>query len=195
MAHKLANMVKQTGTSAGATALTLTGAPVSPYRAFSAVLSDGDTTEAMVIDRGGGQWQAAIYSYAADVLTFVELIDSPTGAPIDFPAGLKDVFIAPLALAASNDGIGWTEFGIVAAGNSQGTAATLAADKLCHVIDGTTTLGGAVVLPSATGAAGDRPHTIININPTEFDVGVYPSSGESIYPLADNISALINAGG
>lgn len=100
MAHILADLIKQTSLSAGATSLTLTaGSSVLPNRAFSAVLSNGDTTEAMVVDRGTGVWQAAVYTFAADVLTLVadHFIASSTGSVVTFAAGLKDVYIAPLA--------------------------------------------------------------------------------------------------
>lgn len=97
MAHILANMVKQTSLSTGATTLALSGSALPPYQDFSDVLSDGDTTEVMVVARGNGRWQAAVYSYAADVLTFVRLLSSSTGSVVSFASGLKDVEIAPLA--------------------------------------------------------------------------------------------------
>lgn len=99
MAHKLANMVRQTSTSTGATSLALTGAALSPYRNFEDALSEGDTTDVMVVSRGSGAWQAAVYRYAGGVLTLVadHWLASSTGSPINFSAGMKDVYIAPLA--------------------------------------------------------------------------------------------------
>jgi hypothetical protein len=97
MAHILANLVKQTSLSGGLTTITLTGQAVSPNRNFSVVLSNGDTTEAMVVDQSTGAWQNAVYSYADNVLTFVSLRSSSTGAQVDFPTGYKTVYIAPVA--------------------------------------------------------------------------------------------------
>lgn len=100
MAHKLANLIKQTSLSGGASTITLTpGSQVSPNRAFSAVLSNGDTTEVMVVDRVTGDWQAAVYTFSADVLTLVSdhFIASSTGSAVTFATGMKDVYITPLA--------------------------------------------------------------------------------------------------
>lgn len=96
MAHVLANLVKETSVSGGPDEIELTGSPLKPYRGFAAVLSAGDTTEVMVVDRGTGKWQAAVYSYAAGVLTVdpSHFFASSTGTLIDFPAGLKDVSIS-----------------------------------------------------------------------------------------------------
>lgn len=104
MAHVLANLVKQTSVSGGASTIALTGAALRPYRAFSSVLSNGDTTEVMVVDRATGAWQAAVYTYANGVLTLVSdrFFDSSTGSVITFATGLKDVYIPPLAERSNN---------------------------------------------------------------------------------------------
>lgn len=98
MAHKLGDMIKQTSASTGATTLTLLAAAV-PFRAFSTLLSDGDTTEAVVVNRTTGEWQAAVYSYAAGILTFdaAHFFASSAGSAINFASGIKDVFIGPIA--------------------------------------------------------------------------------------------------
>lgn len=99
MAHKIGNLIKQTSASTGSTTIALTGSPSYPYRAFSSLLSNGDTTEAVVVNRDNGQWQAAVYSFNADVLTLDpdHFFASSTGSPIDFAGGLKDVYIGPIA--------------------------------------------------------------------------------------------------
>jgi hypothetical protein len=91
-------MVRQTSLSGGGTTIALAGAPVRPYRAFSSIMSTGDTAHVMVVDRKSGEWQAATYSYDADsdALTFVTLLESSTQAQIDFLPGPKDVSISPL---------------------------------------------------------------------------------------------------
>lgn len=98
MAHVIQNLVEQGSTSTGSTTVALTIAAVAPYRDFSDVMEEGDTTEAMVVNRDvPTEWQAAVYSFAAGVLTFVRLLDSPAGSQVNFSAGLKRVYIAPLA--------------------------------------------------------------------------------------------------
>ena len=98
MAHVIRNLVEQGSVSTGATGLDLTIAAVPPYRPFSGVLSDGDTTEAMVVNLAlPTEWQAAVYRYATGRLTFVRLIDSSTGVQISFSAGTKRVYMTPVA--------------------------------------------------------------------------------------------------
>lgn len=97
MAHKLYNFVKQGSISTGATTIALTVDAERPYRNFSEVLATDDTTEVTIVNRDvPSEWQAAIYSFNADVLTFVRLSDSSTGSAVTFTAGLKDVYISPL---------------------------------------------------------------------------------------------------
>ncbi len=98
MTHIIENLVEQTSTSTGGTTLALSGAARAPHRGFADVMSDGDTTEVMVINNDRRtEWQSAVYRYATGVLTFVRLIDSPTGAQITFGTGLKRISMAPLA--------------------------------------------------------------------------------------------------
>lgn len=100
MAHKLGNMVRQTGVSTSPTTVVLTGAPTAPFRSFASLLANGDTTEAMVVDPVTGDWQNAKYSFSGGVLTFVELLSSPTGSPVAFANGAKIVYISPVAETA-----------------------------------------------------------------------------------------------
>lgn len=98
MSHVIENLVEQGSTSTGPTSIALSIPARAPYRGFSDFMSDGDTTEVMVINRDvPNEWQAAVYTYAAGTLTFVRLLDSPTKSPISFGAGIKRVFVAPLS--------------------------------------------------------------------------------------------------
>jgi hypothetical protein len=98
MSHKLFDFVKQGSISTGATTIALTVDAERTYRNFSEVMEDGDTTEVTIVNRDvPSEWQAAIYRYEADVLTFVRLSGSSTASAVTFSAGLKDVYIAPLA--------------------------------------------------------------------------------------------------
>jgi hypothetical protein len=94
MAHRLPSMVRQTSTSTGLTTLVLNGAARKPYRSFASSLSNGDTTDVMVVDRATGVSQAAKYSYSGGTLTFVEFISSSTGEQVNFGAGTKDVYVS-----------------------------------------------------------------------------------------------------
>ena len=98
MAHVIENLVEQGSTSTGLTSVALTIDARTPFRGFSAVMSNGDTTEAMVVNYDvPTEWQAAVYSFSAGVLTFVRFIDSSTGSQVNFSAGVKRVYMAPLA--------------------------------------------------------------------------------------------------
>ena len=98
MAHVIENLVEQGSTSTGTTTIALSIDARAPFRDFADVMSDGDTTEAMVVNYDKpAEWQAAVYRYAGGVLTFVRLIDSLTGSQVNFSAGVKRVYMAPLA--------------------------------------------------------------------------------------------------
>lgn len=98
MAHVIENLVEQGSTSTGATTLVPTIDARLPCRGFAAVMADGDTTALMVVNHDKpAQWQAGIYRYSAGTLTLFRLIGSATGEPIDFAAGVKKLYIAPLA--------------------------------------------------------------------------------------------------
>lgn len=98
MTHVIENLVEQGSTSTGTTTIALSIDARAPFRAFADVMSDGDTTEAMVVNYDKpAEWQAAVYRYAVGGLTFVRLIDSSTGSQVNFSAGVKRVYMAPLA--------------------------------------------------------------------------------------------------
>jgi hypothetical protein len=96
MTHKSGNFLKQISASTGLTTLLLSGTPVHPYRRFSSVLVEGNTVDVTVVNREAPEWQVARYRYASDTLTFVRRIDSPSGAPVNFSAGIKDVYAGPI---------------------------------------------------------------------------------------------------
>lgn len=100
------SIMEQTATE-GTGALALGGA-VTPRKAFSAVMSDGDTCYYRVyaVDAGGnpsGAWEDGLGTYASGTNTLarttVHSNSLNTAAAVDFPAGAKRVHITPTAAA------------------------------------------------------------------------------------------------
>lgn len=93
MAFILKDRVRETTTTTGTGTFTLAGA-VAGHRAFSAVLSNLDTTwYACVLP--GGAWEVGLGTWVTgNQLQRTALLDSSTGSAISFAAGTKDVFIA-----------------------------------------------------------------------------------------------------
>lgn len=107
MALKIADRVKETSTTAGTGPLSLAGALTS-FRAFSAVMSVGDTCwyGMHAVDTNGnptGEWEVGIGTYSgANTLTRTRILSSSNaGAAVDFAVGTKHVWIDnPAAIVA-----------------------------------------------------------------------------------------------
>ena len=110
MAHVKKSRVQDTGTGSGTGAITLAGSAPTGYRAFSAVMSNGDTCFAVIVDRATGVWEESLCTYSSGgVLTRSTVLDgtSGPGVSVSFAAGTKDVFIGVPAtknVAEDNNG-------------------------------------------------------------------------------------------
>jgi len=87
-----ADRVRETSTTSGIGAMSLAGA-VFGFQAFSAALSDGDSCYYCI--ESGADWEVGHGTYTAlsNELSRDDIFDSSSGAVIDFPAGVKQVYI------------------------------------------------------------------------------------------------------
>jgi hypothetical protein len=100
MAHRSADRVKETTTTTGTGAVTLGGA-VTGFRAFSSVLSDGDTCQYTIAHATANEWEVGLGTYNAGALTRTTVYSSSNaGAAVNFSSGSKEVFITMSATAA-----------------------------------------------------------------------------------------------
>jgi hypothetical protein len=96
MALVLKDRVKETTTTTGTGAISLGGA-VTNFQAFSAVLSDGDTTYYAIVDTTNTEFEVGLGTYASggNTLTRTTVLESSNGgSAVNFLAGSKNVFIA-----------------------------------------------------------------------------------------------------
>jgi hypothetical protein len=94
MALVLKDRVKESTTTTGTGTLTLLGA-VTGYQAFSAI-GDGNTCYYAISSGGEDEWEVGIGTYTASGTTLSRdtiLSSSAAGIAVDFPAGVKEVFV------------------------------------------------------------------------------------------------------
>jgi hypothetical protein len=102
MALVVADRVKETTTSTGTGAITLAGAQPN-FVAFSAVLSDGDTTFYAIVDNNNLAWEVGVGTYASagnTVTRTTVLASSNAGSAVNLQAGTKEVFVTNPATQA-----------------------------------------------------------------------------------------------
>lgn len=132
MALVLADRVRDTTTTTGTGAVTLSGSPPSGYQAFSKV-GDGNTTYYTI--SGGGQWEVGIGTYTASSTSLSRdtvLDSSNSGSLVNFSSGTKDVFVTyPAGESVYQDGstikAGTSYLGVANGGTG---AATLTSNAL-----------------------------------------------------------------
>lgn len=94
MALVLKDRVKESTTTTGTGTLTLLGAATG-YQAFSAI-GNGNTCYYAISSVGEADWEVGIGTYTASGTTLSRdtiLSSSAAGAAVDFPAGVKDVYV------------------------------------------------------------------------------------------------------
>ena len=92
MALVINDRVRETTTVTGTGAATLLGA-VTGYQSFS-VIGSGNTTYYTIADQGGPNWEVGLGTYTTGTLGRTTVLSSSnSGALVNFPAGVKDVFI------------------------------------------------------------------------------------------------------
>lgn len=100
MAHITADRVRDTTTTTGTGALTVSGSAPSGYNTFSGVLSTGDTFYYAVQHQAASEWEVGLGTYSsANTITRTTVYSSSNaGSAVNFSSGTKDIFIT---LAAS----------------------------------------------------------------------------------------------
>ena len=96
MALVLKDRVKETTTTTGTGAVSLGGA-VANFQAFSAVLSNADTTYYAIVDTTNAAFEVGLGTYASsgNTLTRTTVLESSnSGSAVNFTAGSKSIFIA-----------------------------------------------------------------------------------------------------
>ncbi len=96
MALVLKDRVKETTATTGTGAISLGGA-VANFQAFSAVLSNADTTYYAIVDTTNTAFEVGLGTYASsgNTLTRTTVLESSnSGSAVDFGAGSKSIFIA-----------------------------------------------------------------------------------------------------
>lgn len=99
MAFVLADRVWDTSTTTGTGALTLSGSAPNNFRAFSAVLSVGDTCYYSIRNQAANEFEEGLGTYSsANTLTRTTVYSSSnSNSAVSLSAGTKDVFISFLA--------------------------------------------------------------------------------------------------
>jgi hypothetical protein len=101
--------VRETTTTSGTGAVSLAGAATG-YRAFSAVLTNGQTCPYVIADQGGANWEVGTGTYNSSGNTLSRttvLASSNSGSLVTFGSNTKDVFLSLPAeyLGLANNGI------------------------------------------------------------------------------------------
>jgi hypothetical protein len=99
MAYVAFDRVRDTTTTTGTGAVTVSGTPPTGYRTYSAVLSTNDTFQYFIAHRTADEWETGVATYsAANEITRTTVIESTNAnAAVSFSAGTKDVVLGPLA--------------------------------------------------------------------------------------------------
>jgi len=170
MALVLKDRVKETTTTTGTGAISLGGA-VANFQAFSAVLSNADTTYYAIVDTTNNEFEVGLGTYTSSGNTLARttvLESSNSGSAVNFGAGSKNIFIAYPA-----------EKSVYLDGSNQlvinGTSVTSTAAEL-NLLDGST--ADTVVNSKAVvyGAAGQVTANELDVDNIQIDANAIKST-------------------
>lgn len=104
MPHITADRVRDTSTSTGTGAFTVTGSAPAGYRTFSAVCATSDTFFYAIQHQTSNEWEVGLGTYSASnqITRTTVLSSSNSNAAVNFSAGAKDVY---LTFAAGGIGV------------------------------------------------------------------------------------------
>ncbi len=109
MAHITADRVRDTTTTTGTGALTVSGSAPNGYRTFSGVASTSDTFYYAVQHQAAAEWEVGLGTYSSsNTITRTTVYSSSnSGSAVDFSAGTKDIFITlPASRTVQKDNTG-----------------------------------------------------------------------------------------
>ena len=97
MAFVLKDRVRDTTTTTGTGAVTLSGTPPTAFQAFGSVLATNDTCYYTIAHQSSNEWETGLgtYNSVGPTLTRTTVFESSNaGSAVTFSAGTKDVFIS-----------------------------------------------------------------------------------------------------
>ena len=108
MGHILADRVRDTSSTTGTGAFTVTGTAPTGYRTFSTVCAVSDTLDYFIQHRTADEWEVGLATYSAsNQLTRTTVLSSSNaGSAVSFSSGTKDVVLGPNAATVGTGGGG-----------------------------------------------------------------------------------------
>lgn len=99
MAHIYADRVKDTFTTTGTGAVTVSGTAAASFRTFSAVCSTNDTFYYCIEDATNNAWETGLGTYSGtnQITRTTVRASSNAGSAVNLSAGTKTIFITPIA--------------------------------------------------------------------------------------------------
>jgi hypothetical protein len=98
-----ADRIRDTTTTTGTGAVTVSGTAPTGFRTFSTVLATNDTFLGMIAHRTQNEWEVGLYTYSSTntVTRTTILASSNAGSAVNFSAGTKDVALTQNAERAA----------------------------------------------------------------------------------------------
>lgn len=105
---RIADRVRDTTTSTGTGAITLSGTAPSGFRTFAAAFGAGNSSVAYCIDDGAGSWEVGYGTFNGTTGLTRDIIraSSNAGNPVNFGAGTKNVFCTANSNLIERSGLG-----------------------------------------------------------------------------------------
>ena len=94
MAHVIKDRVRDTSTSTGTGAFTVSGTAPTGYQTFSAAMTTSDTIWYSISHQSANEWEVGLGTYSAsnEITRTTVLASSNSGSAVSFSAGTKDIF-------------------------------------------------------------------------------------------------------
>lgn len=188
MALVLADRVKDTTTTTGTGAITLSNVAPIGYRTFGAAIGDGNTTYYTINGPGTAEWEVGVGTYTASGTSLsrdVVLASSNANALVPFSAGTKEVFVTyPAGKSVNYDASGNVNINIT---GSAGSATNLSGGT-ANAIPYQTGAGATTFLSTGSGvlvASGGAPSwsqtpTLTSVSLTSGTVSTTPTSANDL---------------
>lgn len=188
MALVLADRVKDTTTTTGTGAVTLSNVAPIGYRTFGAAIGDGNTTYYVINGPGTSEWEVGVGTYTDATTSLsrdVVLASSNANALVPFSSGTKEVFVTyPAGKSVNYDASGNVNINIT----GQAALATNLYDGTANAIPYQSAANTTTFLSSASGvlySTGGAPSwsqspTLTSVALTSGTVSTTPSSANDL---------------